>query len=113
LRVDRKRHSLAWHLVLGLCLLLMQQAGLRHALEHVAQHGTQHGTQQEDAAPTHAACLLCAAHHAQGHTLAATPQVPAPLALGHVLHAHATLTQCGQGVNLSYLSRAPPSLVSA
>jgi len=102
------RHTFSrtgWHIVLALVMLLMQQAGLRHAFEHAGH--------EHDAEPTHAACLLCAAHHAQGHALSHTPpDVAEPLG-SHVLRSAAQEGQRGQGVQLNYRSRAPPSFVSA
>jgi hypothetical protein len=102
----RKLPRSGWHLLLALVLLLMQQAGLRHSLQHL--------THDEDSAPTHAACLLCVAHHGQDHTLSGTPPLVAPLSLaGHVFHATAALPPYLGGLRLNYRSRAPPLAVSA
>jgi hypothetical protein len=97
---------LGWHVLLALVLLLMQQAGLRHSLEHIAH--------DEDSAPTHAACLLCVAHHVQDQAPGSTPPgLLEPIGMGHVLSAVTGQAQCTHGVRLHYRSRAPPSDVSA
>jgi hypothetical protein len=102
---SRTLSRLTWRLALVFVMLLMQQAGWRHSLEHLAH--------DDDAAPTHAACLLCVAHHVQDHGLAAAPPViAAPAFSGHVAHADGQRAQCPQGVRLSYRSRAPPSSLS-
>jgi hypothetical protein len=90
-----------WHLVLALVMLLMQQAGLRHSLQH-ALH--------DDGAPTHAACVVCLAHHA--NDLGATHSVPTLVlaAVDHVLTADAAQGQRGHCVQTGYLPRAPPAL---
>lgn len=94
----------AWHLVLAFGLLLMQQAGLRHALQHATR---------DDGGATHAVCVECLAHHA--NDTAVTPTVPslALARLDHALTADAAQPQCGQGLAASYQSRAPPSVLSA
>lgn len=95
---------LGWHIVLALVLLLMQQAGLRHALQHATR---------DDGGATHAVCVECLAHHADDTSL--TPTVPslALARLDHALTADAAQPQCGQGFAACYLSRAPPSVLSA
>ena len=102
---SRKLSRTGWHLVLALVMLLMQQAGLHHAFEHAGH--------EDEAAHTHAACLQCAAHHAQGHALAPTPLEVAMPTGSHVLRAAAMHGQRTHGVQLNYRARAPPSFVSA
>lgn len=106
MNVSRALPRMGWHLLLALVMLLMQQAGWRHGLEHHAH--------DDDGAPTHAACLSCVAHHAQGHALGSTaPNVLMLPGVGHVLCAIVAQPQCGNSVCLSYQSRAPPSVISA
>lgn len=101
-----KLYRMGWHLVLALLLLLMQQAGLHHALEH--------GSHEDEPASLHAACLLCAAHHVQGTAPGATPApLATPPGLGHVLHAAGMAPQRDLGVSLGFQPRAPPLAVSA
>lgn len=90
---------MGWHVLLALAMLLMQQAGLRHALQHAAR---------DDGAPTHTVCVECLAHHASDSGVAPTVPTLAPASFGHVLAADTTLPQCGPGVTCVYLSRAPP-----
>lgn len=95
---------LGWHLLLALVMLLMQQAGLRHALQHATRDDGNHA---------HTLCVECLAHHAADASVA--PTVPT-LALGsfeHVLTADAAQPQCAQGAPGAYLARAPPALFSA
>jgi hypothetical protein len=93
---------LAWHLVLALVLLLMQQAGLRHALQHASR---------DDGGATHAVCVECLAHHANDTSV--TPTVPTLVLahLDHALTADAARPQCDQGFAACYQSRAPPSVL--
>lgn len=98
---------MGWHLMLALLMLLVQQAGLRH---HLLEHGPSH----EEAAPTHAACLVCLAHHAHGHSVAgavvATSLAPP---LNHVHSAAIGVTHCPAGNAANYRARAPPLVFSA
>lgn len=105
MKPSRDLSRLTWRLALVVVMLLMQQAGWRHSLEHIAH--------DDDAAPTHAACLLCVAHHVQDHGLDTAPPVMAMLShAGHVLPGETQRAQCPQGVRLSYRSRAPPVSLS-
>lgn len=100
----RKLHRLSWHLVLAAFLLLMQQAGVRHSFEHKAD---------EHAAASHAVCLLCMAHHAQGHALSGElPSMLAP-ALHHVQQAVPLPAPRDGGIRPAYLPRGPPAVFSA
>ncbi|MFT3857373.1 MAG: hypothetical protein QM742_07720 [Aquabacterium sp.] len=100
----RKLHRLSWHLVLVAVLLLMQQAGVRHSFEHRAD---------EDAAPSHAACLLCMAHHAQGHALSGDVPTMATPTLHHVQQAAALHARRDGSIVAAYQPRAPPPVFSA
>jgi hypothetical protein len=100
----RRWQRTGWHLVLALVMLLMQQAGLRHALHHVID---------EEGAPTHTACLECLAHHAND-AAALTPEpvsLMAPL-LGHVLSHGPAPASAEARFSSGYWSRAPPVLLS-
>lgn len=107
-RAQTRLGRIGWHLVLALVMLLMQQAGLRHALQHATDRAS-----RDDGGATHAVCVECLAHHANDTSV--TPTVPS-LALAHLDHALTADTarpQCGQGFAAHYLSRAPPSVLPA
>lgn len=105
MNAGRAPHRLGWHLVLALLLLLMQQAGLRHALEHHPHEG--------EGVPTHAACLLCMAHHdGQGGAAVCAPPAMAVPPASHVLRARVALPLRDDGAVLPYRSRAPPRFAS-
>lgn len=97
-------YLMGWHLLLALVMLLMQQAGLRHALQHAAL---------DDGIPTHTVCVECLAHHASDSGVAPTVPTLAQASLDHVLTADAAQPQCGQGVACVYLPRAPPLVFAA
>lgn len=94
---------IGWHVLLALVMLLMQQAGLRHALQHATL---------DDGAPTHTVCVECLAHHASDSGVAPTVPALAHATFDHVLTADAARPQCGQGVACVYLSRAPPLVLA-
>jgi hypothetical protein len=100
----RRRIHPGWHLLLVLVMLLMQQAGLRHALQHASR---------DEGAPTHTVCVECLSHHASD--AGAVPTLPAlDLArFDHVLTADTAQPQCGQGVPTCYRPRAPPTSLPA
>ncbi|MBI2731983.1 MAG: hypothetical protein HYX44_01305 [Aquabacterium sp.] len=100
----RTKRLLGWHLLLALVMLLMQQAGLRHALQHAAR---------DEGVPTHTVCVECLAHHASDNGVAPTVPTLTQASLDHVLMADAAQPQCGQGVACAYLSRAPPPVLAA
>lgn len=98
------RSHLGWHLVLALFMLLVQQAGLRHALQHATR---------DEGSQTHAVCLECLAHHASDASI--TPTV-APLALvqaDHVLVQESGCAQCTPHAPRGYQPRAPPQRLAA
>lgn len=95
---------LGWHLLLALVMLLMQQAGLRHALQH---------TTRDDGNQAHTLCVECLAHHAADASVAPSVAAMALTSFEHALTAGSAQPQCAQGAPGAYLARAPPALFSA
>lgn len=95
---------LGWHLLLAVLMLLMQQAGLRHALQHGAR---------EDNNPAHTLCVECLAHHAADASVAPTVPSLTLSSFEHVLTADNAQQQCALDVPGAYLARAPPLVFSA
>ncbi len=99
----RIHKRLGWHLLLALVMLLMQQAGLRHALQHAASDDGKHA---------HTLCVACLAHHAAEAIVAPSAGTLTLARLAHVLTADSAQPQCAQGVARAYLARAPPAIFS-
>ena len=100
----RTYKRLGWHLLLALVMLLMQQAGLRHALQHATRDEGNHA---------HTLCVECLAHHATDASVAPTVPVLALARFQHVLTADIAQAQRAPGATQAYLARAPPLLLSA
>lgn len=100
----RTYKRLGWHLLLALVMLLMQQAGLRHALQHATRDDGNHA---------HTLCVECLVHHAADASVAPTVPTLALASFEHVLTADAAQPQCAQGAARAYLARAPPAVFSA
>lgn len=86
-------------LVLALVLLLMQQAGLRHALQHAAN---------DDAHAAHTICCECVAHHAADHLSTPHVLVLRMLATTHAAPDAPRMVLADGEVQTAYWARAPP-----
>lgn len=95
---------LGWHLLLALVMLLMQQAGLRHALQHATRDDGNHA---------HTLCVECLAYHAADASVAPSKAALALAHFEHVLTADTAQPQCAGSAPGAYLARAPPALFSA
>lgn len=94
---------LGWHLLLALVMLLMQQAGLRHALQHATRDDGNHA---------HTLCVECLAHQAADASVAASVPTLALARLEHVLTADTAQPQRAGSAPSAYLARAPPAVFS-
>lgn len=99
--IVKKAPRWAWHLLLGLCMLLMQQGALRHSLSH---------DPQDEASPAHQVCLSCLAFHAGDQVVHSPP--PALVLLGalHAPPSSAVYRDAAPLPVVRYHARAPPLL---
>lgn len=95
---------LGWHLLLALVMLLMQQAGWRHALQHATRDDGHHA---------HTLCVECLAYHAADASVAPSKAAQALAHFEHVQTADTAQPQCAPGAPGAYRARAPPALFSA
>jgi len=94
--------ALGRHVLLTVCLLLLQQASVLHAFQHARS--------QDESPTTHSLCKECLAYSALDHAVASSPIAALPAAPITEARPDTGCAQCTPVAPCVYLSRAPPGL---